>query len=84
MSSTINLDGTELCQGHNPLCVLSSLGVFLPIGILYLIAGLNINLYLTPVSSRMVTHVSNGMMFMAIDVPLLGIVMRFVLDFNAR
>jgi hypothetical protein len=58
--------------------------VFLPIGILYLVAGLNIKLYfnLRMASSRKVTHVSNGMMFIAIGVPLLGFVMRFVLDFD--
>jgi hypothetical protein len=82
VSGTSELDGTELCQGQNLLCTLSSLGVFLPIGILYLVAGLNIKLYLKLTSSPMVTHVSNGMMFIAIGVPLLGIVMRFVLDFD--
>jgi hypothetical protein len=82
VSGTSELDGTELCQGHNPLCTLSSLGVFLPIGILYLVAGLNIKLYLIMASSRKVTNVSNGMMFIAIGVPLLGFVMTFVLDFD--
>jgi hypothetical protein len=82
VSGTSELDGTELCQGHNPLCTLSGLGVFLPIGILYLVAGLNIRLYLTLTSSPKLEHVSNGMMLIAVGVPLLGFVMRFVLDFD--
>jgi hypothetical protein len=82
VSGTSELDGTELCQGRNSLCTLSGLGVFLPIGILYLVAGLNIRLYLTMTSSPKLAHVSNGMMFIAFGVPLLGCVMRFVLDFD--
>jgi hypothetical protein len=81
VSGTSELEGTELCQGHNPLCTLSSLGVFLPIGILYLVAGLNIKLYFNLIMAS-VTCVSNGMMFIAIGVPMLGFVMTFVLDFD--
>jgi hypothetical protein len=82
VSGTSELDGTELCQGRSPLCTLSGLGVFLPIGILYLVAGLNIRLYLTMTSSPKLVHASNGMTFIAFGVPLLGLVMRFALDFH--
>jgi hypothetical protein len=76
------LNGTELCQGDNWMCTFSSLGVFLPIGILYLVAGLNINLYLMIISSRNMTMAANLMKSIAIGVPLLGVIMTFALDFD--
>ncbi len=79
-----DLDGTAWCQGKSAVCTLSSLGVFIPISIIYLVAAINVALYirLQDFDVERSQRASKWMISIAIGVPLLGVIMTFLLDFD--